>query len=104
MTEARQTPVEHHKEYDPQTGVTSWAATALAMIPYAVFQEVGGFDEKTFFMYCDDVDFSWMVREAGYQIIYGPFCHRLPCKAAFPQGRVGSNPGPRCITQPKPPC
>lgn len=72
MTEARQTPVEHHKEYDIQTGVTSWATTALAIIPHTVFQEVGGFDEETFFMYCDDVDFSWMVREAGYQIIYVP--------------------------------
>ena len=86
MTEARQTPVEHHKEYDPQTGVTSWAATALAMIPYAVFQEVGGFDEKTFFMYCDDVDFSWMVREAGYQIIYVPSAIAFHAKRLSPKG------------------
>lgn len=72
MTEARQTPVEHHKEYDPKTGVTSWAATALALIPLPVFHAVGGFDQDTFFMYCDDVDFSWMVRMAGYQVIYVP--------------------------------
>lgn len=72
MTEARQTPIEHHKEYDPKTGVTSWAATALALFPVKVFRQVGGFDADTFFMYCDDVDFSWMVREAGYQVIYVP--------------------------------
>lgn len=72
ITEARQTPIEHHKEYDPKTGVTSWASTALAIFPVKVYRQVGGFDASTFFMYCDDVDFSWMVREAGYQVIYVP--------------------------------
>lgn len=85
MTEARQTPVEHHKEYDIKTGVTSWATTALAIIPYTVFQEIGGFDDDTFFMYCDDVDFSWMVREAGYQIIY------VPSAIAFHSKHLSSN-------------
>ena len=72
MTEARQTPVEHPKEYDPETGVTSWATTALAIFPTEIYRAVGGFDEKTFFMYCDDLDFSWLIREQGYQIIYVP--------------------------------
>jgi GT2 family glycosyltransferase len=31
---------------------------------------VGGFDAETFFMYCDDVDFSWRVRLAGFKIIH----------------------------------
>lgn len=84
MTEARQTPIEHHKEYDPETGVTSWATTALAIFPLKVFHQVGGFDADSFFMYCDDVDFSWMVREAGYQIIY------VPSAIAFHAKRLSS--------------
>lgn len=72
LTEARQTPIEHHKEYDKATGETSWASTACALFPVAIFKEIGGFDEETFFMYCDDLDFSWRIRLAGYKIIYLP--------------------------------
>ncbi len=72
MTEARQTPIEHHKEYDPETGETSWASTAAAIFPTEYFREINGFDEETFFMYCDDLDFSWRIRLAGYKVIYVP--------------------------------
>ena len=72
MTEARQTPIEHHKEYDVATGETSWASTACALFPVKVFEEVEGFDADTFFMYCDDLDFSWRVRLAGYKVVYLP--------------------------------
>ena len=72
MVEARQLPVEHPKVFDPETGVTSWAATACALIPVAVLAQVGHFDHETFFLYCDDVDFSWRVRLAGLKVIYQP--------------------------------
>lgn len=72
LTEARQTPIEHHKQYDEKTGETSWASTACVVFPRKVFEKVGGFDEKTFFMYCDDLDFSWIIRLAGYKVIYVP--------------------------------
>ncbi|MEO3945594.1 hypothetical protein [Gorillibacterium sp. CAU 1737] len=72
MSEARQMPIEHPKYYDSETGETSWSSTACTMFPKKVFDEVGGFDEGTFFLYCDDVDFSWMVRLKGYKIIYQP--------------------------------
>lgn len=72
LTEARQTPLEHHKDYDCETGETSWATTAAAIFPTALFRQVGGFDADTFFMYCDDLDFSWQLRLAGYKIIYVP--------------------------------
>ncbi len=72
MVEAKQLPVEHPKEYDDGTGATSWAATAFAMTSRTVFDLVGGFDEQTFFMYCDDVDYSWLVREAGYAVRFQP--------------------------------
>ncbi|KAF1691584.1 glycosyltransferase family 2 protein [Pseudoxanthomonas koreensis] len=70
MVEARQLPIEHPKEYDPKTGETSWAATACALIPGEVIKELNGFDSDTFFLYCDDVDFSWRVRLSGKKVIY----------------------------------
>lgn len=72
MTEAKQVPIEHPKSFDAGTGETSWAATACAMIPRPLFEVLGGFDANSFFLYCDDVDFSWRVREAGFRVIYQP--------------------------------
>ena len=72
MTEARQLPIEHPKSFDPQTGETSWAATACALIPRPVVAALEGFDADTFFLYCDDVDFSWRVRMLGLKVIYQP--------------------------------
>lgn len=72
MVEAKQLPIEHPKEYDPVTGETGWATTACAMIPVPLFKQLGGFDSDTFFLYCDDVDFSWRVRLAGRKVIFNP--------------------------------
>lgn len=72
MAEARQTPIEHAKIYNEKTGETQWASTACVLIRTSVFYKVKGFDEDTFFMYCDDVDFSWRTRLLGYKILYNP--------------------------------
>lgn len=72
MVEAKQLPIEHPKDYDPVTGETSWATTACVMFPAALFHKIGGFDADSFFMYCDDLDFSWRVRLAGYKVIFQP--------------------------------
>jgi len=74
LVEARQTPVEHPKEYDRQTLETEWAATACAMFSTETFRTLNGFDSDTFFLYCDDVDFSWRVRLLGKKLIYRPDC------------------------------
>ncbi len=70
MVEAKQLPVEHPKDYDRTTGDTSWAATACAMTPVSVFRELDGFDSASFFLYCDDVDYSWRVRQLGLRVVY----------------------------------
>jgi len=72
FVEAKQLPIEHPKDYSSSTGFTSWATTAFAMTPRELFLELGGFDAQTFFMYCDDVDYSWRVREAGKQVVFQP--------------------------------
>ena len=73
MVEARQTPLEHAKEYNTKTGgETEWASTACTVFKTEVYNKINGFDAETFFLYCDDLDFSWRVRLAGYKIIYMP--------------------------------
>lgn len=70
LVEARQAPIEHPKDYDPDTGETSWASTACAIGPLTLFRQLDGFDSDTFFLYCDDVDFSWRVRLSGYKVVH----------------------------------
>ncbi|SFJ55418.1 hypothetical protein SAMN04515648_4578 [Phyllobacterium sp. CL33Tsu] len=72
MVEAKQLPIEHPKEYDPVTGDTSWASTACAIVRRDTFERLAGFDSETFFLYCDDVDFSWRVKELGLRVIFQP--------------------------------
>ena len=42
MTEARQIPVEHPKEYDPETMETEWCSGACFVIPTDLFRRLGG--------------------------------------------------------------
>lgn len=72
MVEARQSPIEHHKEYDVETLKTDWATGACTLVRTKLFKDLDGFDADSFFMYCDDVDLSWRVRLSGYDIIYRP--------------------------------
>ena len=83
MTEAKQLPLEHPKDFDPVTGETSWASGACSMIPTSVFQELGGYDADSFFLYCDDVDLAWRVRQLGLRIVH------QPAAAIFHDKRVG---------------
>ena len=72
IAEARQLPLEHPKEYDLQTGDTSWASGAGCLVRSEVFAQVGGYDAESFFLYCDDVDLSWRVRLAGFRVVLQP--------------------------------
>jgi GT2 family glycosyltransferase len=72
ICEARQSPREHPKGYELATGETSWCAGAAILIRRNAFEEVGGFDERIFFMYCEDVDLSWKFWLRGWKCIYVP--------------------------------
>ena len=70
VCEARQQPREHPKTYDPATGETSWCTGAAILIRRKAFEELGGFDERIFFMYCEDVDLSWRLWQKGWRCVY----------------------------------
>ena len=72
LTEARQIPVEHPKVYDKITLETEWSSGACFMISRKLFEDLQGFDTRTFFMYCEDVDLSWRVRMFGKKLYYQP--------------------------------
>ena len=72
ICEARQSPKEHPKAYDAGTLETTWCSGAAALIRRAAFVEAGGFDERLYFMYCEDVDLSWRFWLTGWKCIYVP--------------------------------
>ncbi|WGD38069.1 glycosyltransferase family 2 protein [Lysinibacter sp. HNR] len=72
LVEARQLPQEHPKDYEKYLGDTSWASTACALTIREAFEKVGGFDASSFFLYCDDVDYSWQLKLRGYRVVYEP--------------------------------
>ncbi len=71
LWELRQVPYEHPKEYNPITQETEWCSGAAFAARRKAFEEVGGFEE-CFFMYAEDVDLSWRIRQRGYRIRYCP--------------------------------
>lgn len=72
ICEARQAPIEHTKGFDRVSGETSWCSGAAALIRRKAFEEVGRFDERLFFMYCEDVDLSWRLWTRGWRCVYSP--------------------------------
>ncbi len=68
--DARQIPLEHPKDYDPATGDTTWVSGSCLMVRNDTYRRLGGFDEENFFLYCDDVDFSWRIRLLGLRTVH----------------------------------
>ncbi len=69
IAEARQSPREHPKYYDPFTRETSWCSGACMMLRAEAVSQVGGFD-TIFFMYAEDVDLSWRMWLHGWKCLY----------------------------------
>lgn len=70
ICDAKQLPREHPKAWDPATGETTWCSGAAALIRREAFDEVGGFDDRLFFMYCEDIDLSWKLWLKGWKCVY----------------------------------
>jgi GT2 family glycosyltransferase len=58
------TPIDHETEVDAITG-------AYFLIRKSVIDQVGLLDEE-FFMYGEDLDWCWRIKQAGYKIMYYP--------------------------------
>jgi GT2 family glycosyltransferase len=72
ICEARQSPREHPKTYNAATGETTWCSGAASLIRRKAFKQAGEFDERLFFMYCEDVDLSWKFWHIGWKCVYVP--------------------------------
>lgn len=89
LLEARQFPSEHPKPYDPRTGATSWASGCCIALSRAVFDAVGNVD-PTFWLYLEDVDYSWRARAAGVPVRIVPealFAHDVTGRTADASAR-----------------
>jgi GT2 family glycosyltransferase len=71
--ECRQKPYEHPKFYDILTHETRWVSGACVLLRRAAWTDTGGFDEH-FFMYGEDVDLSFRLRNRGGILRYCPDC------------------------------
>lgn len=69
--ECRQKPYEHPKHYNPVNGDVLWCSSACALFRTAALREVGGY-EPHLFMYGEDVELSYRLRDNGYRLRYVP--------------------------------
>lgn len=69
---------------DTQTGEADILPGAFMFLKRSVYNEVDGFDED-YFMYGEDIDFSYKVLQAGYQNYYLGSCGILHYKGESPQ-------------------
>ncbi len=72
LYEARQFPSEHPKIYDPTHGWTDWASGCCIYVGRELFERVGNLDAG-FWLYMEDVDYSWRVRAASRRVVMCPF-------------------------------
>lgn len=69
--ECRQKPFEHPKHYNPATGDTLWCSSACTLFRTQALRTVGGY-EPHLFMYGEDVELSYRLRDHGYRLRYIP--------------------------------
>ena len=53
-----------------------WLSGALLMVARSSFEKVGGFDEE-YFMFFEDVDLCYRLKQAGYRTVYVPDARAL---------------------------
>ena len=69
--ECRQKPYEHPKDYHPVTGKTAWCSSACVLFKTEALKAVKGY-EPLLFLYGEDVELSYRLRDHGYTLRYVP--------------------------------
>ena len=69
--ECRQKPYEHPKDYHPATGQTDWCSSACVLFKTDALKAVHGY-EPLLFLYGEDVELSYRLRDRGYKLKYVP--------------------------------
>lgn len=69
--ECRQKPFEHPKDYHPVTGDTLWSSSACVLLRLSALYAIGGY-EPMLFLYGEDVELSYRLRDHGYRLRYVP--------------------------------
>jgi GT2 family glycosyltransferase len=69
--ECRQKPYEHPKDYHPVTGETAWCSSACVLFKTEALKAVKGY-EPLLFLYGEDVELSYRLRDHGYTLRYVP--------------------------------
>lgn len=69
--ECRQKPYEHPKHYDPVSSESRWCSSACVLFRTEAFRAVGGYEPRLF-MYGEDVELSYRLRDHGYVLRYTP--------------------------------
>lgn len=67
--EFRQKPYEHPKYYDPVTLEVNWASSACILFRRSAIEAVGGYEPRLF-LYGEDVEISYRLRDRGYVLRY----------------------------------
>lgn len=69
--ECRQKPYEHPKDYHPVTGETTWCSSACVLFKTEALKAIKGY-EPMLFLYGEDVELSYRLRDQGYTLRYVP--------------------------------
>ena len=69
--ECRQKPYEHPKDYHPASGETEWCSSACVLFKTEAIKAVNGY-EPLLFLYGEDVELSYRLRDNGYKLKYVP--------------------------------
>ena len=73
--ECRQKPFEHPEELQPRDARDKLVLERVRAVAHEALRQVGGYDEKLF-MYGEDVDLSYRLRDRGHRLQY---CPRAVC-------------------------